>query len=182
MSFRTYLTVFAAAFALSTQSANAENYFALPTASTGTWLKPHVLSGGAIEARARPGPVWSGLLTFTTVSDQCRPAASSFVAGEKHMAFVRPFPSGSIGPAFSVVFPDGSFLGVPRTTTQYGAIAIATQTAWLYASPTNTNSFSFKTVPATVSKSTPQFTLNATLNYFHAIAGCRVTLQGVLKK
>jgi hypothetical protein len=182
MKFKTSFAAAAAVFALASHAANAQNYLPSPAATTATWLKANVFSDAAMMAAAKgPGPVWKGLVTFKTVSSKCRPAASSFSVGAKRMAFVRLFPSGAVTPAMSIVFPDGAFLGVPRTTTQYGTIAI-TKIAWLYSSPTNTNAFSLKTVPSTVSKSTAKFTADATLTYFYAIAGCTVTVHGVFQQ
>ncbi len=182
MKLTTCLAALTTAFSLSTSQAIAQNYGPSPGATTTTWLKAQVFSDAAIKAAAAaPGPVWSGMLTFKTVTSQCHTAASSFSVGAKRMAYVRPFSSGSVSPAFSIVFPDGAFIGVPKNTTQYGTVAI-TKVAWLYSSPTNTNPYSFKTVPTTISKNTGQFTIDATLSYFYAIAGCTVTVHGVLKK
>jgi hypothetical protein len=144
-----------------------------------TWLGDASVLGNLSRAAA---PVWSGNLVFKTVTPACAISASSFKLGDARKAFVRPIQIGQFPPAAMMVFPDGMFVGLPSSATQYGAIAVSGKMVALIISPTNKNKYSLKTTPAKVIASTPKIVVDGTFEYFNAVRGCTVRLQGTLLK
>lgn len=143
------------------------------------WAAGALLFGAQSKEFAK-GPVWSGDVTFTSVTPGCASAASSFTNGSTRKVFLRPFRTGKYLPAIMMVFPDGAFIGVARSPSKYGAVGI-NRSVWMFTTPTNDNDFSLRMNPKPT-HTTPQFHVTGAFKFFFAVAGCRVQFQGTLHK
>jgi hypothetical protein len=146
-------------------------------AATENWLP---LLDDPARAFAK-GPVWAGDVTFVSISAACK-SPTAFKVGDVRKGFFRPIPNGQFVPAGMIVFPDGVFLGIARSPTQFGAIAI-NKSAWMFTSPTNTNKMRLVLNPPNPTPTTQTVVVDATFNnYFYAVPNCAVRVRGTLQK